>query len=99
MYAAWDVKYGGNNFASWPAGDARIELSILEALELIETKVAIESSKRAPIAFSTGTMHSFTTLSPYIWRSTAIVSWTLQRKNQFVIAKEKFMYIYDCVVI
>jgi hypothetical protein len=56
----------GNKFAGWPAGGALMKLEILEALELIETEVAIERRKRASITFSTRTVHSFTTFSSYI---------------------------------
>jgi hypothetical protein len=57
---------GGNKFARWQVRGALFKPATLEALELVKTKVAIERSKRASIAFSTCTMHSFTTFSPYI---------------------------------
>jgi hypothetical protein len=58
---------GGHMLASWSVRSAFFFKSpILEALELVETKVTIERTKRASIAFPTGAMHPFSTFAPYI---------------------------------
>jgi hypothetical protein len=57
---------GGHMFASWSVRSAFFKSPILEALELVETKVTVERTKRASIAFPTGAMHPFSTFAPYI---------------------------------